>query len=89
MNLLASSLLGGLYLLILSGICFAAVALVRCALLYNAQRKRKPQKEERPAPKPATGEQTPEKQRVYYIVEKKRVSRSRAKYAEPKKIRFE
>ena len=39
MNLLASSLLGGLYLMILFGLCFALVTGVRCARLYYKMRR--------------------------------------------------
>ena len=102
MNLLASSLLGGLYLMILFGLCFALVTGVRCARLYDKMRRSraaesKEEKDEKAAQpaKSAAEKSSQEKagkkkeQRVYYIVEKKRASRPRPKYSEPKKIRFE
>ncbi len=83
--LLASSLIGGVYLVILFFLCFAAVAGGKAARRYFGARTRQ-------AEKPAEPEKKPEDkppQRVYYIVEKKRVKRPASKYGEPKKIRFE
>lgn len=89
MNLLASSLWGGLYLVILFALCFAIGVFARLLRVRAASKKKATEK---PAPpEPVKEEKKPEEkkeQRVYYIVEKKRVNRS-AKYSEPKKIRFE
>ena len=71
MNLLVSSLWGGLYLVILFLLCFALVAGVKYARL-QAARKKRTQKTEKEAP-----EKAPEKKEVreprpvYYLVEKK------------------
>ena len=89
MNLLASTLWGGLYLVLLFGICFGIVVGSKAILLRRA-RKNQPQVPEKPAvsTEPEKPKRTsPEK--VYYIVEKKRTRKSSAKYSEPKKIKFE
>lgn len=93
MNLLASSLWGGLYLVILFALCFALVTGARCLRLRAARGKKAEPSEQKPSETAA--EKADEKQggkkeqRVYYIVEKKRVRKDPSKYSEPKKIRFE
>ena len=93
MNLLASTLWGGVYLLILFGLCFGGVVGVRLLQQRIRTSKNAPQ-EQNPTPektekaeKPAQSEK-PKPKEVYYIVEKKR-SRPKQNYSKPKKINFE
>ncbi len=93
MNLLASTLWGGVYLLILFGLCFGGVVGVRLLQQRIRTSKNAPQ-EQNPTPektekaeKPAQAEK-PKPKEVYYIVEKKR-SRPKQNYSKPKKINFE
>lgn len=89
MNLLASTLWGGVYLLILFGLCFGGVVSVRILQQHIRDAKNAPP-EAKPAPETAKPEQ-PEKsgpKEVYYIVEKKR-ARTKQSYSKPKKINFE
>lgn len=93
MNLLASTLWGGLYLVILFGLCLAFGIFVRLMRLRAAAKKQK--SEQKSAPALSEKKEEPKKpeekkeQRVYYIVEKKRVKKPQTQYFEPKKIRFE
>ncbi len=87
-QLLASSLLGGLYLIILFCLCFGLVVGGKLARRYFFEQKSQapPQPEpKKPDDKPAERRE----QRVYYIVEKKKVRRTPEKYSEPKRIRFD
>lgn len=90
MNLLASTLWGGVYLLILFGLCFGGVVSVRILQQHIRDAKNAPP-EAKPAPeKPAKPEQHEKSgpKEVYYIVEKKR-ARTKQSYSKPKKINFE
>ena len=71
----ASTAIGGLYLLLLFGLCFGAVAGGKA--LYLAKH--------RPAPPPEPKQKQPE--RVYYLVEKRRTNAKNA-YKAPKEISF-
>ncbi len=86
MYLLASTLLGGLYLLILFGLCLGGVVgfkhfrrSLRNARENPPEEKTQPPQQNTPAPAP---------KEVYYIVEKKR-ARSKPSFSQPKKIHFE
>lgn len=81
--LLASTLWGGVYLILLFGICLGSVAGIKL-LLRSAAKKRG----EEPLP-PAKPEPPKEPEKIYYIVEKKRTRRKTERYGEPKKIRFD
>lgn len=90
MNLLASSLWGGLYLVILFGICFALVVGIKAARIRADEKKKRAEEAEKTRlSKEKPAEKKEESSPVYYIVEKKRAKRPQAKYSEPKKIRFE
>lgn len=85
MNLLASTLFGGLYLLILFGVCFGCVAGAKA--LRRAQKNRKAPPE-RAQPEPKEQKEPKPPQTVYYLVEKKR-ARPKTGYKSPKEIRFQ
>lgn len=71
MNLLASTLIGGLYLLILFGLCFSVVVGVKAVRIELRNRKKnaeKPEESEKPKAEPALPK--PREKNVYYIVEK-------------------
>ena len=86
MYLLASTLLGGLYLIILFGLCFGGVAGVK--YLQYIRRRQASAPPEKKAEPPKETKQPEKPNEIYYIVEKKR-ARSKQKLSEPKKIRFE
>ena len=93
MYLLATTLLGGLYLVILFGMCLGGVVGIK-ALNREMRRREKDAKQdkepeneaERPAEK--KGEPKQKTQKIYYIVEKKR-TKTKSSYGEPKEIKFE
>lgn len=90
MNLLASTLWGGVYLLILFGLCFGGVTGVRILQQHIREAKNAPP-EPKPAPEKTVKSEQTEKtipKEVYYIVEKKR-ARTKQNYSKPKKINFE
>lgn len=70
--------MGFVYLLITFAVCFAAVHIIKLAVVGFFSLKNK---------KPAEPEKKPEKkpEPVYYIVEKKRAKKT---YSEPKEIQF-
>ena len=85
-SLLVSSALGVVWLVLLFGVCFLCVHIIRLAKLGRKYQKEKltavktpPQQQEKAPPKD-TGEP------VYYIVEKKR--RNKTSSGEPKRIQF-
>ena len=85
-NLLAGTLIGGLYLVILFALCFFAVIGWKLLRRYRAERK----KADPPPPADPPAEKKdppPAPQKVYYLVEKKRTSK-KAQYDKPKEIRF-
>ena len=69
--------IGLLYLFLTFLVCFILVHLLKLAYLGITYLKKPPEKQEKP---------TPEKEPVYYIVEKKRAKK--AKYSEPKEFQF-
>ena len=79
MLLLSSTLIGGLYLILLFGLCFSCVVGIKA---INSELKRKNQP---PEQKP---EQKPEKTEVYYLVEKKRTKKRKKSLQQPKQIEF-
>ncbi len=93
MNLLASTLFGGLYLFLLFGICFGCVAGAKALRIELKKRETVHTKKSRESDPPATAADQSEKhekkqpQTVYYIVEKKR-ARPKNNYGEPKEIKF-
>lgn len=90
MNLLASTLWGGVYLLILFGLCFGGVISVRILQQHIRDAKNAPPEPKPAQEKPAKPEPTKQSKpkEVYYIVEKKR-ARTKQNYSKPKKINFE
>ena len=91
MFLLASTLWGGVYLLLLFGLCFGGVVGFQYLRLrfQNPAQGRKKEAEDDPAPSPQPPAKKQEQpQKVYYIVEKKR-SRSKSSYSKPKEIHFD
>jgi len=88
-TLLISAGLGFVWLILLFLFCFCGVHGIRLAKYgWTYQR----QKEKSPPPKPPEAPKeerapTQTQEPVYYIVEKKR-TRQKAKYGEPKEIRF-
>ena len=83
LHLLASTLIGALYLAILFILCFGAVTGAKLLRRYLAARKK-------PSPPPAQKPEQPpppEPKTVYYLVEKKRTAK-RTEYKQPKKIDF-
>ncbi len=90
MNLLASTLWGGVYLLILFGLCFGGVISVRILQQHIRDAKNAPPEPKPAQEKPAKPEPTEKSKpkEVYYIVEKKR-ARTKPNYSKPKKINFE
>ena len=88
MNLLASTLIGGLYL-ILFGLCFSVVVGVKAVRIELRNRKKnaeKPEESEKPKAEPALPK--PREKNVYYIVEKKRTRRAKETTGTPKRIEF-
>lgn len=94
MFLLASTLWGGVYLLLLFGLCFGGVVGFQYLRLrfQNPAQGRKKEAEDDPAPPQPPAKNTAKKQeqpkKVYYIVEKKRY-RSKSSYSKPKEIHFD
>lgn len=96
MLLAAQTLLGGLYLAILFGLCFGAVTGAKALYLLRRNAQRGPRPPEASGPPEPARPAVPKKpkpkesdgQAIYYIVEKKRRP-PRDSYAKPKKIRFE
>ena len=80
MQLLASSLLGGLYLIILFCLCFGLVVGGKLARRYFSEQK----SQAPPQPEPKKPDDKPAER-----IEKKRVRRTPEKYSEPKRIRFD
>lgn len=91
MNLLASTLFGGLYLFLLFGICFGCVAsakaLRREMRKRDAERTKQTKEIEPPTADQSEKNEKKQPQTVYYIVEKKR-ARPKNNYGEPKEIKF-
>jgi hypothetical protein len=84
MNLLLSIFpIGAFSLLILFGVCFLLIHIVKLIKIgWLAQKKNSSeQKEEEKTPAPSSAQEP-----VYYIVERKR--RTKSSYGEPKRIRF-
>lgn len=81
MNLLSSTLLGGLYLILLFGLCFATVVGIK-AVNLELKRKGAPPQPTQKQPEKA------EKTEVYYLVEKKRTKKTKKSLSEPKQIEF-
>ena len=84
MNLLLSIFpIGAFSLLVLFGVCFLLIHIVKLIKIgWLAQKKNAPeQKEEEKTPAPSSAQEP-----VYYIVERKR--RTKSSYGEPKRIRF-
>lgn len=77
MYLLSSTLLGGLYLVLLFGLCFATVTGIKAINLELKRNKSQP---------PSTPKS--EKTEIYYLVEKKRTKKSPKTLSEPKQIEF-
>lgn len=75
------ALRGSFFLVLLFAFCFSCVHLVAYLLSKRKPRPKPPEPEKEKAPPPAAPEP------VYYIVERKQ-RRSKAKYGEPKEIRF-
>ena len=96
MLLAAQTLLGGLYLAILFGLCLGAVTGAKALYILRRGAQRGPRPPEASDPPGPAGPAVPKKPKpkesdgraVYYIVEKKRRP-PKASYAKPKKIRFE
>ena len=89
MNLLASTLIGGLYLLILFGLCFSVVVGVKAVRIELRNRKKNAEKREEPEkPKAEPALPKPREKNVYYIVEKKRTRRAKETTGTPKRIEF-
>lgn len=68
MNLLASTLIGGLYLLILFGLCFSVVVGVKAVRIELRNRKKnaeKPEEPEKPKAEPRPPEAAGEKRLLY------------------------
>ena len=89
MNLLASTLIGGLYLLILFGLCFSVVMGVKAVRIELRNRKKnaeKPEEPEKPKAEPALPK--PREKNVYYIGEKMRTRRAKETTGTPKRIEF-
>ncbi len=95
-TLLLSSTFGIFWLVLLFALCFAAVHLIKLARLGNAYRKaRRHAQEEKgandnaPTPAPTQREEPPQNKEVepvYYIVERKK--RTKSSFSAPKQIRF-
>ena len=79
-TILASTLIGGLYLAVLFALCFGTVVGGKLLRRYLRERKKPP------APPPAA-QDAPPPNKVYYLVEKKRVA-PKAQYGKPKEIDF-
>ncbi len=77
MYLLSSSLLGGLYLILLFGLCFATVTGIKAIRIELKKNKT-------PPPPPEKTEKT----EIYYLVEKKRTKKPKKRLSEPKQIEF-
>lgn len=70
--------IGLVYLLITFVVCFAAVHIIKLAVVgfFSLKSKKQPETEKKPDKKPEP---------VYYIVEKKRAKKT---YSDPKEIQF-
>lgn len=99
-SLLAGTLIGGFYLILLFGLCFGGVVGAKFLNRRAREAKRREQhgdatenrreKAEEPSLTAVQEKKksAPKTKNVYYIVEKKR-SRPKSEYSEPKEIRFE
>ncbi|MBQ8296076.1 MAG: hypothetical protein IJX87_06590 [Clostridia bacterium] len=89
-NLLsASPALGFFLLIVLFFLCFLGVHIAQLAKLGWSVQKKTAEKPKTPPPEPQKEKAPPPKAQepVYYIVERKQ-KRSKARYSEPKEIRF-
>ena len=87
--LLASPILGAVWLIFLFLLCFFAVHFIRLAKLGQRWREEQTQKkEQKPAPEKEEKQTPPNNtgEPIYYIVERKR--RTKSSFGEPKQIRF-
>lgn len=94
MYLLANTLIGGLYLILLFGLCFSVVVGIKAVRIELKNRRKRaetpkepPADEKKPAPSP-TPPTKPREKKVYYIVEKKRTKRTKEQLGKPKRIEF-
>ena len=88
--LLISAGLGFIWLILLFLFCFCGVHGIRLAKYgwtYQQHKEKAPPAQKSPEPPKEERAPTPSQEPVYYIVEKKR-TRQKAKYSEPKEIRF-
>lgn len=88
MNLLANTLVGGLYLILLFALCFSVVVGVKALKIELRNRQRQKDtpteaEEEKPDSTPK-----PREKKVYYIVEKKRTKSVKQPLGKPKRIEF-
>lgn len=93
MLLSASTLWGGLYLIILFGLCFCVVVGIKALRIeYRNRQRKEPRQRNVPVaekqPESAKPQPKPRTQKVYYIVEKKKTKRAKEELTEPKKIEF-